>query len=178
VGCKTAIYCFRNALFLLHAIETRFGTVSPPPFPIPNTAAVCFFADGVLGSSLVHLGLIDFTSSAQLSPLSPRTNPGTKLAGLSVLPPPQDIVRNTPKLVKEFGVVLTAEQAYVLRGASIDACAMIIETATSISTDDGAGTPVRVKDITLARLDLWARTVVKARLEDLDIFTQQSSSFF
>jgi hypothetical protein len=141
MGCKTAIYCFRNALFLLHAIETRFGTVSPPPFPIPNTAAVCFFADGVLSSSLVHLGLIDLTSSAQLSIISPRTNPGTRFAGISVLPPPQqDLVRNTPKLGKEFGVVLTAEQAYVLRGASIDACAMIIETAAFIATNDVSGT--------------------------------------
>jgi hypothetical protein len=96
------------------------------------------------------------------------------------VPPRQGAGRNTPKLVKE-GIVLTAEQAYVLRGASIDACKMIIETATSLATDDSAGdTPDCIKNLTLARLDIWARTVVKAVLdyEDLDIFTQQSSPFF
>ena len=173
-----AIYCFKSALFLLHAIEARFGAVTPPPFPIPKMAPIYSVADSTLCSLLVHFGVIDISLSTTLSPLSNRAIPGSRLAGLLAAPSPQALERNTPRLVKE-GVVLTAEQAYVLRGASIDACKLIIETAKAIETGGGDALDA-IKSITSARLDIWARTVVTTRLDygNLEIFTQRNTVFF
>jgi hypothetical protein len=173
-----AIYCFKNALFLLHAIEVRFGAITPPPFPIPKPAHIYSVADSALCSLLVHFGVIDISLSTSLSSLSNRAIPGSRLAGLLAAPSPHELARNTPRLVKE-GVVLTAEQAYVLRGASIDACKLIIETAKAIETGGGNALDC-IKSVTSARLDIWARTVVTARLDygNMEIFTQRDTAFF
>ncbi|GAW10662.1 hypothetical protein LENED_012954 [Lentinula edodes] len=42
-----SVYLFKKALFLVHAITIRFGSLSPPPFPVPNTSQVPVFADNM-----------------------------------------------------------------------------------------------------------------------------------
>ncbi|KAF8626829.1 hypothetical protein AX15_004661 [Amanita polypyramis BW_CC] len=53
------IYCFKKALFLVHAINVQFGTLEPAPFPVPDTRHSPVFADNVLPTMLIHFGVID-----------------------------------------------------------------------------------------------------------------------
>jgi hypothetical protein len=73
----TAIYCFKKALFLINAIAIRFGAKDPSPFPVPQTSHLPVFADNVLPSILIHLGIIDLSTAAPaLASLFPRTGSG------------------------------------------------------------------------------------------------------
>jgi hypothetical protein len=58
-----AIYCFKKALFLINAIAIRFGAKDPSPFPVPQTSHLPVFADNVLPSILIHLGVIDLSTA-------------------------------------------------------------------------------------------------------------------
>ena len=53
------IYVFKKAFFLVRALSKRFATVSPLPFPIPNTDNIPVMADNVVPSMLIHLGVIN-----------------------------------------------------------------------------------------------------------------------
>jgi hypothetical protein len=68
-----AIYCFKKALFLINAIVIRFGAKSerdPASFPIPHTLRLPVFADNVLPSILIHLGVIDLSTATWASSAS------------------------------------------------------------------------------------------------------------
>ena len=54
-----AIYCFKKALFLIHAIHLQFGSMKPTPFPVPDTKQSPVFADNVLPTMLMHFGVIE-----------------------------------------------------------------------------------------------------------------------
>ncbi|KAI0298558.1 hypothetical protein BC826DRAFT_1090691 [Russula brevipes] len=84
------IYCFKKALFLINAIAIRFGAKDPSPFPVPQTSHLPVFADNVLPSILIHLGIIDLSTAAPaLASLFPRTESGAG-SGVGGPTPPLD----------------------------------------------------------------------------------------
>lgn len=54
-----AIYCFKKALFLVHAIRLQFEGLKPAPFPVVDTRQSPVFADNVLPTMLMHFGVIE-----------------------------------------------------------------------------------------------------------------------
>ena len=130
LSMSTAIYCFKKALFLIHAIKTRFGSLSPPPFPIPDTTHLPIFLDNVLPSLLVHLRVIDLSSSS-LSSLFPNSVSKSEESFEVLLrhPLPLSNTEHGKKQAYEAGPVVTTDQSYALRASAIDACELIVEAA-------------------------------------------------
>lgn len=166
-----AIYCFKKALFLIHAIRIRFGSISPPPFPIPCTAGSPVFADNVLPSMLIHLGVIDLSGSPSLSSLFPGAGADDKLKTLLDVPDP-----NLKAVTLREGPVLTMEQAYILRAAAIDACQVIVESAHKLDDESLEW----IKGIRLPELGMWIWGVAKARVDykELERFVLRETAFF
>jgi len=173
------IYCFKKALFLIHAITIRFGSSSPPPFPIPDTSHVPVFTDNVLPSLLIHLGVIDLSSALHgleskfLNAHSPDTL--SPLLGEASLNTDKDAPQTPPR----EGPVLTIDQSYILRAAAIDACEKIIAIARS--SDIKLAEDVQwIKDITLPQLDTWLWSVAKDRTDyrRLGRFVLKNTVFF
>ncbi|KAF9007992.1 hypothetical protein BDQ17DRAFT_1237656 [Cyathus striatus] len=154
------VYCFKKALFLIHAIVIRFGRINPSPFPIPSTTDSPVFTDNVLPSLLVHLGVIDLSGAPELSRLFP--NAGSEESLSALLGPPKTPTANkSPKQPPVAGPILSVEQAYILRAAAVDACELIIKYAHRC-------TPPSVeyewlREITLPNLDMWIWAVAKDR---------------
>ena len=206
-----AIYCFKKALFLINAIAIRFGAKSerdrspPSSFPIPHTAHLPVFADNVLPSILIHLGVIDLStttwassaSSLALASLFPTidgaaadtaTNPNISVAAepaLSLLatnpePPLASalITKGEPVTALDEGPVLTPAQSYVLRAAAIEACEHIVSHAHAMSAA-GRGA-AWLKDLTLPDLDTWLWAVAKDRPDyrTLPRFVLRNTPFF
>lgn len=179
------IYCFKKALFLIHAIVIRFGSISPPPFPIPSTESAPIFSDNVLPSILIHLGVLDLSASPSLSTLFPGAGSKEKLATLLGSPPP--IVPKssvgTSKPVPKDGPVLTTKQAYILRAAAIDACEQIVQTAQSLDVNtlaDGKEHIDWISKITLPDLDMWIWSIAKDRPDyrSLERFVARDTVYF
>ena len=193
-----AIYCFKKALFLINAIAIRFAAKrerddARSPFPIPPTSHLPVFADNVLPSILIHLGVIDLASatstssstSAPLASLFPAVDggaaataaadPALLLAAAPELPP----ARTTEGVLPIVdGPVLTPAQAYVLRAAAIEACDRIVSHAHALSAA-GRGAPW-LKDVTLPDLDTWLWAVAKDRPDyrALPRFVLRNTPFF
>lgn len=173
-----AIYCFKKALFLIHAVVVRFGTLIPPPFPIPSTVHSPVFTDNVLPSMLIHLGVIDVSSSPSLSLLFPDAGSEDKLKPLleaSTEP------KTRSGVVPKEGPILTADQAYILRAAAIDACELITEyTHSNFSSMSDDGSLDWLKDITLPDLDMWIWAIAKDRPDYrlLERFVLKNTVFF
>ncbi|KAJ8494553.1 hypothetical protein ONZ45_g13203 [Pleurotus djamor] len=169
------VYCFKKALFMIHAIVTRFGSQTSPPFPLPSTSHIPVFTDNVLPSMLIHLGVIDL-SGTPLASLFPSVSEHL----LRLLETPQEGLQAEPIETPE-GPILSAEQAYVLRAAAVDACEMMIgearrmDSASSTSKDNGW-----IKDITLPELDMWIWAVAKDRSDyrQLKRFVLRETNFF
>lgn len=161
---STAIYCFKKALFLIHAISIRFGSLSPSPFPIPDTAHLPIFSDNVLPSLLVHFRVIDLSSSS-LSNLFP--NPDYKSEEiLDVFKPPLPSSNSDHgKKQYEAGPVVTTDQSYILRASAIDACELIVEAARTldVSSFGEGGMLSWINEITLPELEMWIWAVAKDR---------------
>ncbi|CAA7259246.1 unnamed protein product [Cyclocybe aegerita] len=179
------IYCFKKALFLIHAITIRFGSFRPPPFPVPNTNNIPVFSDNVLPSLLIHLGIIDLPTTGTLSNLLVFPDAGSeeKLKTLLNLPPPLDVkpADTAQKKVPEEGPVLTADQSYILRAAAIDACELIIETAQSLDPAFLNASEVEwLPKITLPDLDMWIWAVAKDRSDyrALERFVAKDTVYF
>ncbi|KAF8894939.1 hypothetical protein CPB84DRAFT_1837236 [Gymnopilus junonius] len=177
-----SIYCFKKALFLIQAINIRFGSLSPPPFPIPPTDNIPVFSDNVLPSLLVHLGVINLSSSASLSSLFPASESEENLNALLGSAPPRTKKQgSTAKSVPQGGPVVTSSQSYSLRAAAIDACELMVETARALDIDSlGNENLAWVTKITLPSLDMWIWAVAKDR-EDyraLPRFVDQNTVFF
>lgn len=173
------VYCFKKALFLIHAVNIRFG--SSLPFPIPSTAQAPVFTDNVLPSLLVHLGILDLTgaTSHELHKLFPGAESEDKINTLLALSPEASLAsQDTKKTPPKDGPVLTTEQAYVLRAAAVYACERIVEYAKG----DGQISEEQpwLKDITLPELDIWLWAVAKDRPDyrKLERFVLQGTVFF
>lgn len=180
-----AIYCFKKALFLIHAINIRFGSISPPPFPIPTTSGIPVFTDNVLPSLLIHLGVIDLTASPALSSLFPNVEAEDRLDALlgprlSANGEDGPVAKHPPR----EGPILTSDQAYILRAAAIDACELIVEVAHSLDPSTlsiGDGESVAwIRDISLPELDMWIWGVAKDRPDyrKLERFALRNTVFF
>ncbi|GLB37255.1 putative potential Queuosine, Q, salvage protein family protein [Lyophyllum shimeji] len=173
------VYCFKKALFLIHAIVLRFGSLTPPPFPIPSTAQSPIFTDNVLPSMLVHLGVIDLSASPTLSRLFPSAG---SPENLKVLLEAWNGPETAPKVVPKEGPILTSDQAYVLRAAAVDACELIIKVAGSLPAESlpDDGSLDWIKQITLPELDLWIWAVAKDRPDyrRLERFVLKNTVFF
>ena len=175
-----AIYCFKKALFLIHAVLIRFGSMSPPPFPIPDTSQVPVFTDNVLPSLLIHLGVIDLSSASHgLDIKFPDASSLNNLSSLLAEASPNTDTDKTPKSIPPEGPTLTVDQSYILRAAAIHACELIIDVARSpdIELPENLGW---IRDITLPLLDMWLWSVAKDRPDyrQLERFALKNTAFF
>ncbi|KIK68824.1 hypothetical protein GYMLUDRAFT_236727 [Collybiopsis luxurians FD-317 M1] len=159
------VYLYKKALFLAHAVSIRFGSMSSPPFPIPDTSRLPVFSDNVLPSLLVHLGIIE-------SPLlqSIFADAGSEQKLISLLAEPSDGSASPPT----EGPILSTDQAYILRAAAVDACEMIIEKAHELNN------PEWLKNIQLPELDMWLWSIAKDRSDyrKLERFVLRDTIFF
>ena len=193
-----AIYCFKKALFLVNAIAIRFAAKRErddalSPFPIPHTSHLPVFADNVLPSILIHLGVIDLASatstssstSAPLASLFPAIDGGAAsdtaadlalLLAAAPVPPPGRTTEAAGPIIE--GPVLTPAQSYILRAAAIDACERIVSHAHAMSAA-GRGAPW-LKDVTLPDFDIWLWAVAKDRADyrALPRFVLRNTPFF
>ncbi|KAG2128619.1 uncharacterized protein EDB93DRAFT_167747 [Suillus bovinus] len=174
------VYCFKKALFLIHAVKIRFG--SSLPFPIPSTAQAPVFTDNVLPSLLVHFGVLDLAGATShgLDKLFPGAESEDRINKLLALPPevPQVLVQDTKKTPPKDGPILTIDQAYVLRAAAVHACEKIVQYARGDGQHSGEKT--WVKDITSPELDIWLWAVAKDRPDyrNLERFVLRGTVFF
>lgn len=173
------VYCFKKALFLIHAVKIRFG--ASPPFPIPSTAQAPVFADNVLPSLLVHLGVLDLTGASHgLHNLFPGAESEDKINTLLALPPEasQAVAQDTKETLPKDGPILTTEQAYILRAAAVHACEKIVE----YTRGDGHVNEEQtwLKEITLPELDIWLWAIAKDRPDyrKLERFVLRDTVFF
>jgi len=178
------VYCFKKALFLINGVSIRFSSLSPPPFPVPETSHLPVFTDNVLPSMLIHLGVIDLSECDRaLASVFSGENGAVPIDSLLSLPPTQanEPSRDDPRPLPKAGPILTYEQAYVLRAAAVDACELFVQTARSIS-DTGLRTNgvEWFKDITLPDLDTWVWAVAKDRQDyrKLERFVLKNTPFF
>ncbi|KIM45148.1 hypothetical protein M413DRAFT_66024 [Hebeloma cylindrosporum] len=175
------IYCFKKALFLIHAITIRFGSIDPPPFPIPSTSHLPVFSDNVLPSLLVHLGVIDLSRSSSLSGLFPGAGSEAGLRGLlDPVPTSTTSVPGALKGVPKEGPIVTEAQAYILRAAAIDACELITELAHSLDFSSLGKGKEWISEMTLPDLDMWIWAVAKDRPEYrvLERFAARDTVYF
>jgi hypothetical protein len=152
----TAIYVFKKALLMLHLVNLRFLS-SPHDFVVPDTSQLPVFADNVVPSILVHLGIIDLTSAALgLDKLFPNID------AEPLLQPTASLEATTKGIPKE-GPVVTSEQSYALRAAAIHACEVVVSTARSMAIADQ--NLLWVNSITLPQLDGWLWAGAKDRVD-------------
>ena len=183
------VYCFKKAMLTLHAIALRFGTSSPPAIPIPRTNNLPIFSDNVIPSLLIHLGIIDLSTSLPvlgLATLFPEArNEETRSA---LLGPAPDILRPTSGLqatpIPAEGSLVTADQAFILRAAAIDACELIVKTARELREDELSSSDGKsltwLREITLPEIDAWLWSIAKDRADyrSLPRFAQRGTMFF
>ncbi|THH07764.1 hypothetical protein EW145_g3165 [Phellinidium pouzarii] len=163
------VYCFKKALFLLCAIEIRFGSLKSSSIPVPKTSSLPVFSDNVLPSMLIHLGVLDLSSaSASLdTAFSDRSGDYRKL--LTKAEVQNDVVARLPKEPPAEGPALSVDQAYILRAAAINACEIIVEVAHTLneSTIEASGAPPEtlrwMQGITLQDVDMWLWSAAKDR---------------
>lgn len=158
------MYCFKKALLTIHSIARRFsGPSSTPSVPVPpGTDRLPIFADNVIPSLLVHLGVLDLSAAAPslgLAGLFPGAGSPDTLATLLAA---HDSERDLPKDGPEEGPVLTAEQAYVLRAAAIDACERVVRVARGLDVG-GREDLAWMREVTAPEVDAWLWAVAKER---------------
>lgn len=180
----TAVYCFKKALFLIHAITIRFGSISPPPFPIPSTKDSPIFADNVIPSMLIHLGVLDLSHAPGLNTLFLNANSEKSLQSLLGPAPKAEVDQQIPlnTTIRE-GPSLSNAQAFKLRAAAIDACEMIVSQAHSLGvseSEEKQELPAWLREITLQDLDMWLWSVAKVRPDyrALERYAQRDTIFY
>ncbi|KAF7968040.1 hypothetical protein HWV62_32097 [Athelia sp. TMB] len=160
----TPVYIFKKALFLVHALALRFPVSDIPssaaPFPVPDTTTAPVFADNVLPSLLVHLGVIDLASTSAASGLA-SLFPAPDPALLEAAP---ILTGADPKPPVVDGPTLTETQAYLLRAASVAACDAIVRRAQTIPLE-GREELGWVRGLTRPTLDMWLWRVAKDRAD-------------
>jgi hypothetical protein len=200
-----AIYCFKKALFLVNAIATRFGARDPSPFPVPQTSHLPVFADNVLPSILIHMGIVDLSTAApalaNLFQVGGGRGSGDAAVAAAATGAANHDPAHTPALllaaapeptapparigtVPVDGPTPTPAQAYVLRAAAIDACERIVARAHAMGSDGASSgqqrAPPWLKDVTLPDLDIWLWAVAKDRADyrALPRFALRNTPFF
>ncbi|KAK7057399.1 NAD+ kinase [Favolaschia claudopus] len=159
------IFCFKKALFLVHAISVRFGSATNPlPFPVPSTSQLPVFSDNVLSCILLHLGVLDVSRSS-LSMLFPHASTEEQVEEL--LATAARSIGDTQTALKD-GPLLSSDEAYILRAATIDACELIREAARELDE------PLS-REMQLPSLDNWLRSVAETRPE-LERFVYRSTT--
>lgn len=180
-----AVYCFKKALLTMHAIALRFGSSPNPSIPVPHTATLPIFSDNVIPSLLIHLGVIDLSTSApslELAGLFPQAGSNETLEVLLGAAPTKS--RDHKKEIPKEGPVLTVEQAFILRASAIDACELIIQTIHSFGEEDLQGPNGEdlqwLKGISLPELDAWIWSVAKDRddYRKLERFALRKTTYF
>ncbi|KZT56840.1 hypothetical protein CALCODRAFT_453739 [Calocera cornea HHB12733] len=151
------VYILKKALFLLHSLSLRFSSRSPPPFPIPITEDLPSFADNVLPSMLVHVGVISLSEAVD-------TGLRTAFASMEAepllqLPPAEDkqLDKDASSQPPTPGPTLSPAQVTTLRAAAITALDDITFRAHDRGITLGEG------GITAVGLDGWLWTSAKAR---------------
>lgn len=144
------------------------------------------FSDNVIPSLLVHLGVLDLstsTSSVGLVSLFPGAGTPETLEALLAIAPSAE-AKGAKKGIPVEGPLLTPDQAFTLRAAAIDACELIVEFAHGLSDDElkssGGKDVAWLKTITLPELDAWIWAVAKDRADyrKLERFAQRGTAFF
>jgi hypothetical protein len=179
---RPAVYLFKKALFLIHAIALRFGGNPGGAVPIPNTQELPVFSDNVLPSMLVHLGVLDLS---QGPPTLHAAFPGAGSAETleTLLQGPTPLISSaeagrpatgTPSL---DGPALGAQDAYILRAAAVDACQIIVQ---AVREGMNEGDPSWKRDMTLPQLDGWLWAVAKDRKDyrDLPRFAERGTVYY
>ncbi|KAH7888357.1 hypothetical protein F5I97DRAFT_688708 [Phlebopus sp. FC_14] len=182
------VYCFKKAVFLIHAVTIRFSGTSSPPFPLPDTAEVPVFTDNVLPSLLVHLGILDLSRSTAYDLHTIFSNAVDEarintLLGLPAVPTtsPDTTAETKPKTVApKEGPVLNQEQSYILRAAAVDACEQIAAYARSLDENALPIDQKWIKNLTVPDLDIWIWAVAKDRRDyrELERFVLRDTVFF
>ncbi|KZT67206.1 hypothetical protein DAEQUDRAFT_673718 [Daedalea quercina L-15889] len=179
------VYCFKKALLTIHSIARRFGGAEPSSSTIPvppGTDNLPLFADNVIPSLLVHLGVLDLSTSTPslgLADVFPGAGGAETLAAL-LAEAPAGVKKGRPTEVPAEGPVLTAEQAYVLRAAAIDACERIVRVARGLDVGARGGLGGWMAGITPPEVDAWLWAVAKDRADyrQLKRFVQRETPYF
>ncbi|ELU45078.1 hypothetical protein AG1IA_00898 [Rhizoctonia solani AG-1 IA] len=164
-----AVYLFKKALFLVHAITLRFQGTSG--IVVPDTSNLPVFSDNVLPSMLVHLGILDLSSGpAPLKEAFPDANNPDKITKLYEAAIPSEAKRGSPT---RKSPLLDARNAYILRAAAVDACEEIVRVARQGEEEWG-------KNMTLPELDGWLWSVAKDRTDyrDLPRFAERGTVWY
>lgn len=171
ITSRSAVYAFKKALFLIHAISIRFGPSNSKSVPVPDTSSLPVFSDNVLPSLLIHLGILDISQASNSLSTTFLYHPENLSALLEESQLPGE---DLPKQIPADGPTLTEEQAYILRAAAVDACEMLIEVAHSFSE------PSYMEKITLPDIDMWLWAVAKDRSDyrDLERFVLRDTVMF
>lgn len=178
----TAVYIFKKALFLIHAINLRFtpseARPDPSPIPVPDTRTLPIFADNVIPSMLVHLGVLDL-SEANIGNLKTTfVDTARTLDSLLAVAPLKDNTKE--KVPPTEGPRLAPEEAYTLRAAAVDACEIIIAAAKDIVVPENQEKQSTLRSITLPQLDAWLWAVAKDREDyrSLPRFVERPTPFY
>ncbi|KAG8955919.1 hypothetical protein FRC04_006366 [Tulasnella sp. 424] len=175
---EAPVYIFKKALLLIHTIVLRFETSKA--VPIPDTGTLPVFADNVLPSMLVHLGVIDLSECTVGSLKGILLDSKDQLnAFLSSAPVPGDAPGANKAPPKE-GPHLSKEEAFVLRASAVDACELIVEAAHSIVVPEDEEKQAWLRNIKLPQLDGWLWAVAKDRLDyrSLERFVETATVFY
>ena len=168
----------------VHAIATRFEASGTTAVSIPHTGDLPIFSDNVIPSLLIHLGVIDLTTTTPSLNLSSVFLDAGRLERLLASPQASSVNSSPEKSVPKEGPILNEEQAFVLRASAIDACELIVSTAHSLEDDEVVGTDGTnlswLKDITLPEVDAWLWSVAKDRPDyrALERFVQRATTYY
>ncbi|KAG8739502.1 hypothetical protein FRC10_005565 [Ceratobasidium sp. 414] len=176
------VYLFKKALFLVHAIALRFGGTPGGSMPIPATNNLPVFSDNVLPSMLIHLGVLDLSRGpTALRTAFPNAGSAETLETLLQEPIPDNSSAEAGRPAKGApalnGPALSAQDAYVLRAAAVDACEIIVKVAQDGASEDD---PSWRKQMTLPQLDGWLWAVAKDRKDyrHLPRFAERGTAFY
>jgi hypothetical protein len=145
---SSAVYIFSKAIYLLNVLYTRFGSINPPPFPVPDVKDLPISADGFTPSVFVKLGIINLSSSDSLRNLWPTISNEDIQALLD------QQKEGVAAQVAQDGPTMSLEQSSRLQGAAIVAAETIAEVATQ---SGGAVTP--------SKINVWLQATLKQRAD-------------
>ncbi|KAJ2937030.1 hypothetical protein H1R20_g56, partial [Candolleomyces eurysporus] len=144
------VYIFSKVIFLLDVISHRFGSISPPPFPIPDLTNLPVSADGINSALLVHLGIVNISPATDLKTGWPVASDNAVQA---LLAQPGDKETET-SLFQE--PTTTRQQAFSLRAATVIACDRFPDIAKNVH--DGS-----LPAVTVRKMNAWFQGIVKER---------------
>jgi hypothetical protein len=175
-----AVYLFKKALLLLHAIRVRFSTYKA--IPVVDTSNFPVFSDNVLPSMLVHFGIIVLSQTDRESLAGQFTHDGAASAALLALPSLAVQIQDRGdelRIIRE-GPRLNLQDAAILRAAAVHACAAMVEYARNMSDSKLTKDQRWIKEITLPELDGWIWSVAKDRHDYriLERFVCERTPFF